>query len=171
MRTTKIWLSSPHMGGGELKYIQQAFDANLIAPLGHNVESFEIDMDNCVRYDVHVSRLNAGTVTLYLGLILLGVKARNEVICQSMTCSASTNPIVYFGATTIFVDSEDSTWNICPEKLEIAIKDRISKGKKPKAIVAVHLYGMPYQHDEIRRIADRYERSEERREGKHRRLR
>lgn len=157
MRTTKIWLSSPHMGGGELKYIQQAFDANWIAPLGPNVESFEKDLENYLGNDVHVAALSAGTAALHLGLILLGVQAGDEVICQSMTFSASANPIVYLGATPIFVDSENSTWNICPEQLEIAIKDRISKGKKPKAIVAVHLYGMPYQHDEIRQIADRYE--------------
>lgn len=157
MTTSKIWLSSPHMGGGELKYIQEAFDANWIAPLGPNVESFEKDLENFLGNNVHVAALSAGTAALHLGLILLGVKAGDEVICQSMTFSASANPIVYLGATPIFVDSEDKTWNICPEQLEIAIKDRISKGKKPKAIVAVHLYGMPYQHDEIREIADRYE--------------
>src|SRR5690554_3668859 len=156
MRTTKIWLSSPHMGGGELKYIQQAFDANWIAPLGPNVESFEKDLENYLGNDVHVAALSAGTAALHLGLILLGVQAGDEVICQSMTFSASANPIVYLGATPIFVDSEPETWNICPNFLEEAIKSRIAKGKKPKAIIAVHLYGMPYQVDAIEAISRKY---------------
>lgn len=157
MKTSKIWLSSPHMGGGEFKFIKQAFDSNWIAPLGPNVESFEKDIENYFGNQVHVAALSAGTAAIHLGLILLGVTSEDEVICQSMTFSASANPIVYLGATPVFVDSEVKTWNICPEQLELAIKDRISKGKKPKAIVAVHLYGMPYQHEEIRKIADRYE--------------
>lgn len=157
MKIEKIWLSSPHMGGEEEKYVQQAFDTNWVAPLGPNVEGFEKDLEAYLKNDVKVAALSAGTAAIHLGLVLLGVKQGDEVICQSMTFSASANPIVYLGATPIFVDSEKETWNICPEQLEIAIKDRIAKGNKPKAIVAVHLYGMPYQHQEIRTIADRYE--------------
>ncbi len=157
MSSKKIWLSSPHMGGTELKYIHEAFDTNWVAPLGPNVEGFEKDLESYLQNGSHVAVLSSGTAALHLGLILLDVKAGDEVICQSMTFSASANPILYQGAIPVFVDSESETWNICPEQLEIAIKDRISKGKKPKAIIAVHLYGMPYKHNEIRAIADKYE--------------
>lgn len=157
MDTKKIWLSSPHMGGGELKYIHQAFDSNWVAPLGPNVTGFENDLENYLENGVHVAALIAGTAALHLALILLGVEKDDEVICQSMTFSASANPIMYQCAIPVFVDSEPTTWNICPEQLERAIKDRISKGKKPKAIVAVHLYGMPYQHDEIKSLSEKYE--------------
>lgn len=157
MSTTKIWLSSPHMGGTELKYIHEAFDSNWVAPLGPNVTGFEQDLENYIGNNAFVGALSSGTAALHLGLILLGVKAEDEVICQSMTFSASANPIVYQGATPIFIDSELDTWNLCPNALETAIKDRISKGKKPKAIIAVHLYGMPYKVDEVRSIADKYE--------------
>ena len=157
MSLPKIWLSSPHMGGTEQNYIKEAFDTNWVAPLGPNVTSFEHDLENYLNQNVFVGALSSGTAAIHLGLILLDVKAGDEVICQSMTFSASANPIVYQGATPIFVDSEADTWNICPNALEDAIKDRISKGKKPKPIIAVHLYGMPYQVDEIRSIADAYE--------------
>lgn len=157
MNLKKIWLSSPHMGGGELKYIHEAFDANWVAPLGPNVENFEKDLEKYLEADVHVAVLSAGTAAIHLGLILLGVERGDEVICQSMTFSASANPIMYQGAIPVFVDSEPETWNMCPEQLERAIKDRIVNGKKPKAIIAVHLYGMPYKHNEIRAIADKYE--------------
>lgn len=157
MSTTKIWLSSPHMGGTELKYIHEAFDSNWVAPLGPNVTGFEQDLENYIGNNAFVGALSSGTAALHLGLILLGVKAGDEVICQSMTFSASANPIVYQGATPIFIDSELDTWNLCPNALETAIKDRISKGKKPKAIIAVHLYGMPYKIDEVRSIANKYE--------------
>lgn len=156
MNSKKIWLSSPHMGGGELKYIHQAFDQNWVAPLGPNVEGFEKDLENFLGTG-HVAALSAGTAALHLGLMLLGVERGDEVICQSMTFSASANPIMYQGATPVFVDSETQTWNICPEMLEKAIKDRMAMGKKPKAIIAVHLYGMPYQHDEIRFLSEKYE--------------
>lgn len=156
MNHKKIWLSSPHMGGGELKYIHEAFDTNWVAPLGPNVEGFENDLEQYLQGNVHVAALSSGTAALHLGLILLGVKAGDEVICQSMTFSASANPILYLGATPVFIDSENDTWNICPEQLERAIKDRVANGKKPKAIIAVHLYGMPYKHDEIYAIADKY---------------
>ena len=157
MSNTKIWLSSPHMGGSEQKYVQEAFDANWVAPLGPNVNGFEHDLEKYLQNQVYVAALSSGTAALHLALILLGVKPNDEVICQSMTFSASANPIVYQGATPIFVDSEKDTWNICPNALEEAIKDRIAKGKKPKAIIAVHLYGMPYKVDEIREIANKYE--------------
>lgn len=157
MTKSKIWLSSPHMGGTELKYIHEAFDSNWVAPLGPNVIGFEQDLENYIGNNSFVGALSSGTAALHLGLILLGVKAGDEVICQSMTFSASANPIVYQGATPIFIDSEPDTWNLCPEALETAIKDRISKGKKPKAIIAVHLYGMPYKIDEVRSIANKYE--------------
>lgn len=157
MNSKKIWLSSPHMGGGELKYIHEAFDKNWVAPLGPNVEGFEKDLENYLGANVNVAALSAGTAAIHLGLILLGVERGDEVICQSMTFSASANPIMYQGAIPVFVDSESETWNMCPEQLERAIKDRIANGKKPKAIIAVHLYGMPYKHDEIKSIAEKYE--------------
>ena len=153
----KIWLSSPHMGGTEQKYVQEAFDSNWVAPLGPNVTGFENDLTQFLGKDLQVAALSSGTAALHLGLILLGVKVGDEVICQSMTFSASANPIVYLGATPIFVDSELDTWNMCPVALEEAIQDRIAKGKKPKAIIPVHLYGMPAKMDEILAIANRYE--------------
>lgn len=152
----KIWLSSPHMSGAEQTYIKEAFDTNWVAPLGPNVTRFEKDLESYLKEGRHVAALASGTSALHLSLILLGVTTGDEVICQSKTFSASANPIVYQGATPVFVDSETDTWNICPIQLEIAIKDRISKGKKPKAIIAVHLYGMPYKVDEIHSIAEKY---------------
>jgi len=156
MNNSKIWLSSPHMGGNEQKFVQEAFDANWVAPLGPNVTGFEIDLEQYIQADKFVAALSSGTAALHLGLVLLGVKPGDEVICQSMTFSASANPIAYLGATPVFIDSESETWNMCPIALEIAIQDRIAKGKKPKAIIAVHLYGMPYQVDEINAIASTY---------------
>lgn len=155
---SKIWLSSPHMGGTEQKFVKEAFDTNWVAPLGPNVNGFEEDIAYFLQNtDKTVAALSSGTAALHLALILCGVEQGDEVICQSMTFSASANPIVYQGATPIFVDSETKTWNICPDSLEEAIQNRISKGKKPKAIVAVHLYGMPYQHEKIKEIAGKYE--------------
>jgi dTDP-4-amino-4,6-dideoxygalactose transaminase len=156
MNNSKIWLSSPHMGGTEQHYIQDAFDANWVAPLGPNVNGLEQDLENYLGDNAHVGALSSGTAAIHLGLILLGVQAGDEVICQSMTFSASANPILYLGATPIFIDSEEQTWNICPVALEQAIQDRIQKGKKPKAIIAVHLYGVPYQIESIREVADKY---------------
>lgn len=153
---TKIWLSSPHMGGNEQKYVQEAFDTNWVAPLGPNVSGFEQDIENYLGNEVKVAALSSGTAALHLALIQLGVSHGDEVICQSLTFSASANPIVYQGATPIFVDSELATWNICPIALEEAINDRIMKGKKPKAIIAVHLYGMPFKVDEVLAIANKY---------------
>lgn len=157
MNTTKIWLSSPHMGGTEQIYVNEAFETNWVAPLGPNVTGFENDLQKFIGNNSHVAALSSGTAALHLGLILLDVKAGDEVICQSFTFSASANPILYLGATPIFVDSETETWNMCPIALEEAILDSVSKGKKPKAIIPVHLYGMPYKVDEIRKIANHYE--------------
>lgn len=153
----KIWLSSPHMSGNEQSYIKEAFDTNWVAPLGPNVDGFENDLQFYLKEDKQVAALVSGTSALHLSLIILGVEHGDEVICQSKTFSASANPIVYQGATPIFVDSEKETWNICPDQLEIAIKDRIAKGNKPKAIIAVHLYGMPYKVDEVNRVATKYD--------------
>ena len=144
------------MGGNEQKFVQEAFDANWVAPLGPNVTGFEIDLEQYIQADKFVAALSSGTAALHLGLVLLDVKPGDEVICQSMTFSASANPIAYLGATPVFIDSELSTWNMCPIALETAIQDRIARGKKPKAIIAVHLYGMPYQVDEINAIASTY---------------
>ncbi|MGN6439110.1 MAG: DegT/DnrJ/EryC1/StrS family aminotransferase [Agriterribacter sp.] len=156
---SKIWLSSPHMGGNEKKYVNEAFDTNWVAPLGPHVNGLEKDISTFLspESDVHVAALSSGTAAIHLGLILLGIKAGDEVICQSMTFSASANPIAYQGATPVFVDSEADTWNMSPEFLEAAIKDRIAKGRKPKVIIPVHLYGMPAKMDAIMEIANRYE--------------
>lgn len=154
---TKIWLSSPHMGGNELKYIHEAFETNWVAPLGPNVDGFEKDLENFLNDDVHVAALSSGTAALHLALISCGVAHGDEVICQSMTFSASANPITYCGAKPVFVDSEPETWNMCPDGLRNAIVDRIEKGKKPKAIIVVHLYGMPAKMDQILSIAQEYD--------------
>lgn len=154
---TKIWLSSPHMGGAEEQFVAEAFATNWIAPLGPNVNGFEQDLSTFLGGASHVAALSSGTAAIHLGLILLGVGAGDEVICQSFTFSATANPIVYQGATPIFVDSEPDTWNMSPVLLEEAIKDRLRKGKKPKAIIPVHLYGMPAKMNEILEVANRYE--------------
>ncbi len=153
----KIWLSSPHMGGQEQDFVNEAFATNWVAPLGPNVNGFEDDLEKYLKSTHKVACLASGTAAIHLGLIQLGVGHGDEVLCQSFTFSASANPIMYQGATPIFIDSEPTTWNICPQALEEAIKDRIKKGKKPKAIVAVHLYGMPYLVDQVRAVANRYE--------------
>ncbi|MFE3871949.1 DegT/DnrJ/EryC1/StrS family aminotransferase [Flavobacterium sp. ZS1P70] len=156
MNNTKIWLSSPHMGGNERNYVQEAFDTNWVAPLGPNVNGLEEDLESYLRNQSFVGALSSGTAAIHLGLILLGVKAGDEVICQSMTFSASANPILYLGATPVFIDSEPETWNICPIALEEAIIDRIANGKKPKVIIAVHLYGVPYKIEAIKAISNKY---------------
>jgi dTDP-4-amino-4,6-dideoxygalactose transaminase len=153
----KIWLSSPHMSGKEIHYINEAFNSNWIAPLGPNVNGFEQDISDYLGEGSKVACLSSGTAAIHLGLIQLGIKDGDEVICQSKTFSASANPIMYQRAVPIFVDSERTTWNISAEQLEIAIKDRLSKGKKPKAIVAVHLYGMPYDVDAIHSLSIKYD--------------
>ena len=172
MNPPRIFLSLAHMGGHEQQFIQQAFDSNWVVPLGPNVDAFEKDLQSFLEKDkrgmagqacpdnsaqCHVAALTSGTAALHLGLILLGVVPGDEVICQSFTFSASANPICYQGAMPVFVDSEPNTWNLSPNYLEKAIRDRIKKGKKPKAIIPVHLYGMPAKMDEILAVAIRYE--------------
>ncbi len=154
---TRIWLSSPHMGGTELDYIKEAFDTNWIAPLGPNVNGFEEDIQSFLNTKKTVAALSTGTAAIHLALVQLGVTHGDEVICQSFTFCGSINPIIYQGATPVLVDSEPVTWNICPNSLETAIKDRIAKGKKPKAIIAVHLYGMPCLVDEVFEISKKYD--------------
>ena len=155
MLNQKIWLSSPHTSGRELKYLQQALDTNLIAPLGPNVNQFEKEVASYVGVQ-HVSALSAGTAAIHLALLLLNVNSGDEVIASSFTFSATVNPIVYVGATPILVDSEEDTWNMCPLELKRTIIDRIAKGKKPKAIIVVHLYGMPAKMEEIMEVAAEY---------------
>ncbi|KFF02596.1 aminotransferase class I/II-fold pyridoxal phosphate-dependent enzyme [Chryseobacterium luteum] len=154
---SKIWLSSPHLGGNELKYVKEAFDNNWVAPLGPNVDGFELDLETFLNENVKIAALSAGTAALHLALIECDVNHGDEVICQSMTFSASANPIVYLGAVPVFIDSEKDTWNMCPVALKEAIEDRISKGKKPKAIIVVNLYGMPAKMDEILSVATKYD--------------
>lgn len=153
---SKIWLSSPHMGGSEQKYVKDAFDTNWVAPLGPNVNEFENSLQNYLGQNTFVAALNSGTSALHLSLLLAGVKNGDSVICQSFTFSASANPIVYLGATPVFIDSEIDTWNMCPIQLERAIQSEIKKGRKPSAIIVVHLYGMPAKMEAILQIANRY---------------
>ncbi|TXD48962.1 aminotransferase class I/II-fold pyridoxal phosphate-dependent enzyme [Polaribacter sp. IC073] len=157
MQQSKIWLSSPHMGGTEQKYVQEAFDTNWIAPLGPNVNGFEKDLENYVKENSKVACLTSGTSAIHLALVMAGVTHGDDVLCQSFTFSASANPIAYQGANPVFVDSEKDTWNLCPVYLEQAIEAGISKGKKPKAIIVVHLYGMPAKIDAVAAIAKKYE--------------
>ena len=152
----KIWLSSPHMGGTEMSYMQEAYDSNWIAPLGPNVTAFEEALEKYVKEEAVVACLASGTSALHLALIMAGVTSRDTVLCQSFTFSASANPIRYQGAKPIFIDSEITTWNMCPIALEKAIRDQIVQGKKPKAIIVVHLYGMPAKIEEICTIANSY---------------
>ncbi|MFA5670051.1 MAG: aminotransferase class I/II-fold pyridoxal phosphate-dependent enzyme [Balneolaceae bacterium] len=153
MNKQKIWLSSPHMGGEELDYIHQAFEKNWIAPLGDNVNGFEDDLKNYVGTK-SAGAFTSGTASIHLALILLGVETGDEVLCQSFTFSASANPITYQGATPVFIDSELDTWNMDPKLLEQAIIER--KDKLPKAIIVVHLYGMPANMDKINEIGEKY---------------
>lgn len=144
------------MGEKEREYVQQAFDTNWIAPLGPHVDGFEKELAAYTGVK-EAAALSSGTAAIHLALIILGVKAGDEVICQSFTFSASANPIVYQGAIPVFVDSEPDTWNMSPDFLRIAIKDRLAKGKKPKAIIPVHLYGMPAKMKEIMAIANEFD--------------
>lgn len=152
----KIWLSSPHLSGHEQKYVQEAFATNWVAPLGPNVNGFEEDLCSYIGV-AHAAALSSGTAALHLALVMLGVGAGDVVLCQSFTFAASANPIVYLGATPVFVDSETHTWNLCPDALETAIKDQKKQGKQIKALIAVHLYGMPAQLHEILDICNRYD--------------
>lgn len=157
MSLSRIWLSLAHMSGLEMEYIQEAFDTNWVVPLGPNVDAFEKDLQTFLQEDKHLVALSSGTAALHLALLQLGVGLGDEVICQSFTFSASANPIAYLHATPVFIDSEPETWNMDPYLLEEAIKDRLAKtGKLPKAIIPVHLYGMPAKMDQIMEIAQRY---------------
>ena len=151
----RIWLSPPHMGRNELSFVQEAFDTNWIAPLGPNVDAFEKELSLLLN-DYGVAAVNSGTAALHLALNLLNVSQGDEVICQTFTFAASANPVVYLGATPVFVDSDPDTWNIDPELLEKAIQDRLSLGKIIKAIVVVNLYGMPAKMDAILAVASKY---------------
>jgi dTDP-4-amino-4,6-dideoxygalactose transaminase len=153
---SKIWLSSPHLGTKEREYVKEAFETNWVAPLGPNVNALEASLSQYLDQG-NVAALASGTAALHLALILLNVQSKDEVICQSMTFSASANPILYQNGTPVFVDSELDTWNMDPSVLEEAIQDRIAKGKKPKAIIPVHLYGMPAKMNAILSIAKKYE--------------
>lgn len=158
MSQKRIYLCLAHMSGEEQKYIKEAFDTNWVVPLGPNVNGFEADLEAFVGEDKKVVALSAGTAAVHLALIVCGVKAGDEVLCQSFTFCASANPITYLGAKPIFIDSEAETWNMDPELLERAIIDRMEKtGKKPKAIVPVYLYGMPAKIDEIMAISRKYD--------------
>lgn len=153
----KILLSTSHLTGEEQKYIDRAFQGNEIGSFGQNIIGFEQDLENYLGANTHVAALSSGTAALHLALILAGVQRDDEVICQSMTFSASANPILYQCATPVFVDSELDTWNMCPNHLEEAIEDRINAGKKPKAVIMVHLYGMPAKMDEITSVCKKYD--------------
>ncbi len=156
----RVYLCLAHMSveGYEQKYVKEAFDTNWVVPLGPNVNGFEKDLEDFVGQGKRVVALSAGTAAVHLALIACGVQPGDEVLVQSFTFCASSHPITYLGATPVFVDSEKETWNMDPDLLEEAIKDRIAKtGKKPKAIVPVALYGMPYRIDRIMEIANRYE--------------
>ena len=154
----KIWLSLARMGGKEQEYIKEAFDTNWVVPLGSNVDAFDKALEDYIVESQRVVVLNSGTAAIHLGLLQLGVGPGDEVICQTFTFTASANPIVYLGASPVFIDSETDTWNMNPDLLEEAIVDRINKtGKKPKAILPVHLYGMPAKMKEIMDVANRYE--------------
>ena len=152
----RIYLSPPHMGGKELAFIQEAFQNNWVAPAGPNIDGFERDLANYNGID-HCVALSSATAAIHLALIILGVKRGDEVLCPTFTFSGSCNPIVYVGATPVFVDSEPETWNMDPVLLEEAILDRIKKAKKPKAIILVHLFGMPAKINELVAISKKYE--------------
>jgi dTDP-4-amino-4,6-dideoxygalactose transaminase len=156
MRNEKIWLSAPHMGGAEMKFVAEAFETNWVSPVGPNLTAFEEELSHYNRIG-HCAALSSGTAAIHLALIVLGIKAGDEVICSTFTFSASCNPIVYQGATPVFVDSESETWNMDPTLLEEAILDRHAKtGKNPRAIILVHLYGMPAKVEAILAVASRH---------------
>lgn len=156
MQKNKIWLSTPHMGGEEQKYVQEAFETNWIAPVGPQVDAFEKELAAWNGIE-HCAVLSSGTAAIHLALIILNVQQGDEVLCSSFTFSGSCNPIKYVDATPVFIDSESGSWNMDPDLLDEAIKDRIKKGKKPKAIILVHLYGMAARLNELMAIAKKYE--------------
>lgn len=153
--SSRVWLSSPHIGQQEQKYVQEAFDTNWVAPLGPNVDAFEKQITDYLQVQGAVS-LSSGTAALHLALATLGIGPGDRVLCQSLTFAASAFPIVYLGAEPVFIDSEAETWNMDPELMETAINESIQQGKKPAAIVVVHLYGMPAHMNRIVEIAEKY---------------
>ena len=156
MSNDKIWLTSPHMGGDEMEYIEKAFNTNWIAPLGPNVNKFEKEIADYLGV-AYGAALKSGTAAIHLALVILGVRSEDEVICQSFTFSASANPIIYQNARPVFVDSEEDTWNMDPDLLEEAIKDRINTiGKPPKAVIAVHIYGQTAKIVKISEVCKKY---------------
>ncbi len=158
MNQKRIYLCLAHMSGNEMKYIQEAFDTNWVVPLGPNVNGFEADLKAFAGENKEVVALSAGTAAVHLALLACGVKPGDEVLVQTFTFCASSHPVTYLGATPVFVDSEPDTWNMDPQLLETAIKDRMEKtGRKPKAIVPVYLYGMPAKIDEILAVAEKYD--------------
>jgi len=154
--SNRIWLSSPHMSGKEIKYINQAFEGNYIAPLGPNIDSFESSISQRLRNntELYCAALSSGTAAIHLALRLLDVSAKDVVFVQSFTFCGTTNPVSYQGAEIIFIDSEIDTWNMCPVSLQMALDDY--KERSVKAIIPVHLYGMPAKMDEITKLADMY---------------
>ncbi|MFV8333131.1 DegT/DnrJ/EryC1/StrS family aminotransferase [Flavobacterium sp. GSP14] len=157
MSRNRIFLSLSQRSGFEERYIHEALTTHWITTGGPHVDAFEQALENCLGNEAHVGALSSGTAAIHLGLVLLGVQAGDVVLCQSMTFSASANPILYQGAIPVFIDSESQTWNLCPVALEQAIVSEIAKGKKPKVIIAVHLYGVPYQIEAVRAVADAYQ--------------
>ncbi len=155
MGQSKIWLSSPHMGTEELKNVQEAFATNWVAPAGPFISQFEQDLSDYTQVK-HTAVVQSGTAAIHLALRLLDVGKDDVVLCQSFTFIGSSNPITYQQAQPVFIDSEAETWNMCPEALETAIKHFLKQGKKPKAILVVHLYGMPAKIKEISQISERY---------------
>lgn len=156
MNSKRILLSPPHMGGTELTYIAQAFQDNWIAPAGPHIDLFENRLVDFLDQKSQVVALNSGTAAIHLGLQLLGVQKGDVVLCQSLTFIASVNPVLYLGAIPVFIGSEKETWNLCPIALEEAILNQLNKGIQPKAIVVVHLYGMPAKMNEIITISKKY---------------
>lgn len=152
----KIHLSPPHMSGREMKYIQEAFDSNWIAPVGPNIDAFEAELCQYIG-SKHALAVSSGTAAIHLALLALGIGRDDIVLCQSLTFVATANPIVYVGATPVFIDSEPVTWNMCPNALEDAILHYLQMGRKPKAVIVVHLYGMPAMLDEILYLCRKYE--------------
>ncbi|MGE5402969.1 MAG: DegT/DnrJ/EryC1/StrS family aminotransferase [Bacteroidota bacterium] len=153
---SKIWLSPPHMGGEEISFINDAFSSNWIAPLGPNVDGFERDLSGYTGAR-HSVALNSGTAAIHMALVTLGIKHGDEVLCSSFTFAASANPVIYQNAVPVFVDSEEESWNMSPLMLERAIKERLRNGKKPKAIILVHLYGNPSEMESIMQISMHYD--------------
>lgn len=152
----RIWLSPPHMSGAEINFVQEAFESNWIAPVGPHIDAFEKEVANYIQVE-HAVALSSGTAAIHLALQLLNVQKGDIVLCQSLTFVASANPILYQGATPVFIDSEKETWNLCPNALEKALKHYAALGKRPKAVIAVHLYGMPCRLDEIAGLCEKYD--------------